>query len=1233
MRILQLRFKNLNSLAGEWGIDLTHPAYISSGIFAITGPTGSGKTTILDAICLALYGQTPRLKIISKSTSEIMTRNTGECFAEVVFESQKGQFVCHWSQRRAYGKPDGDLQQPKHEISEYLSRNILENKLSRVIGKVIETTGLDYQQFTRSIMLAQGDFAAFLNANADERAPILEKITGTAIYSEISKKVHERNALEANKRKEIRDKIENLHVLSPNEILELKRTYGQIEADILKITSNRDVLNEAVSWLHNISRLDQELVNLGDRKKILDEKRSHSQKDLDRLSRARKTVPIEETFLKLESSRSIVQTHEQEIKENGARLAATEIAYQEHLERHESTRIRLESLKKELKEEKKIIDQVRNLDIRIYESNQWITEKKEELEKLQNKILAYQGIIEKGERERENKISLLETADNYIDTHAGDGRLSEELSGLEERLAQYSRLIEILDLNRKHLETQKNELSRMNDAVSVQGNLLSEKEKSVEATLANLRNIQDSYTQLLDHRGSKFWHECASSLKERRARLESELKILESIEKISVKIQDLEKQREDLEPELERMKEVLSALKFEQNLQDEILAKIEANISLLHRAESLEEERELLEDGKPCPLCGSLDHPYAEVRIPKLDKEKSEWVTKKDELQGLHEKIRLQEASILKTEADLHLNEKTEQERRDQIRELLEGSALDFKDPEFVMGSSDLKETLQRAFFRCDRHYEWCRDVSESADEMDEALSDAKDAVATAKDSLARQKTECRDAEVERDKGLRTITDLEGQIASHEDDREKLHHGLLINLEDFGSDCLDSRNTSEIVQSLKQRKKEFETALNRKREIEKDLALLSKDIGNCREQMSDLQKSSEDLLQAIRVKEDKLSELTAQRSGIFGIKDPDIEEKRLTDTVEATERDFETLSEKLSKCRARITSLKDHITRTTGILAENRRILDDLAREFQEAIRSAEFSDEDEFRSARILHDQYEALEKLEKELLFEERDIALRFKETSLLLDQERSRNVTTKSSDDLEGEILTCEQNITALNRSLGSIGQRLHDHEQVLIHQKDLIAGLEKQEIECSRWEKLHDLIGSADGKRFRVFAQGLTFDRLIAHTNRHLRKMSDRYLLVRRECSSLDLDIIDNYQAGEIRSTKNLSGGESFIVSLALALGLSGMASRNVRIDSLFLDEGFGTLDSETLEIALETLSTLQQEGKIIGIISHVPALKEHISTQIILEKTAGGRSRIIAPGCTSTSVGNLVEPLR
>ena len=152
------------------------------------------------------------------------------------------------------------------------------------------------------------------------------------------------------------------------------------------------------------------------------------------------------------------------------------------------------------------------------------------------------------------------------------------------------------------------------------------------------------------------------------------------------------------------------------------------------------------------------------------------------------------------------------------------------------------------------------------------------------------------------------------------------------------------------------------------------------------------------------------------------------------------------------------------------------------------------------------------------------------------------------------------------------------------------------------ECQRWDKLHLLIGSADGKKYRNFAQGLTFELMVVHA-RQLEKMTDRYLLVRDDHINAELNVVDNYQAGEIRSTKNLSGGESFIVSLTLALGLSKMASRKVRVDSCSWTRGSAPWIEDALETALETLSSLQQDGKLVGVISHISALKDRISTQI------------------------------
>jgi exonuclease SbcC len=204
--------------------------------------------------------------------------------------------------------------------------------------------------------------------------------------------------------------------------------------------------------------------------------------------------------------------------------------------------------------------------------------------------------------------------------------------------------------------------------------------------------------------------------------------------------------------------------------------------------------------------------------------------------------------------------------------------------------------------------------------------------------------------------------------------------------------------------------------------------------------------------------------------------------------------------------------------------------------------------------------------------------------------------------------------------LRETIAGIKHKLSANTAARDLMKEKQEAIEAQKKECLRWENLHELIGSSDGKKYRNFAQGLTFEMMVGHANRQLQRMSDRYLLIRDDEQPLELNVVDNYQAGEFRSTKNLSGGESFIVSLSLALGLSQMASRNVRVDSLFLDEGFGTLDEEALDTALETLAGLQQDGKLIGVISHVSALKERISTQILVTPLNGGRSQISGPGC-------------
>lgn len=161
----------------------------------------------------------------------------------------------------------------------------------------------------------------------------------------------------------------------------------------------------------------------------------------------------------------------------------------------------------------------------------------------------------------------------------------------------------------------------------------------------------------------------------------------------------------------------------------------------------------------------------------------------------------------------------------------------------------------------------------------------------------------------------------------------------------------------------------------------------------------------------------------------------------------------------------------------------------------------------------------------------------------------------------------------------------------------------------------WRKLNDLLGSADGAKFKVLAQGYTLDVLLGYANKHLKDISQRYLLERVSSDSLSLQVIDLDMLSEVRSVHSLSGGESFLISLALALGLSSLSSNRMRIESLFIDEGFGSLDADTLRVAMDALERLQTQGRKIGVISHVAEMTERITTQIKVIKGSNGRSKI------------------
>ena len=258
MKILRIELENLNSLHGKWTINLSDEVYESNGIFAVTGPTGAGKTTIFDAVCLALYGQTPRLGKIGRQQNEIMSRRTKECYARVLFEINGEKYLSEWEQHYS-GK---NLQSPKHILSNADTGEIISDRVTETQAKIQELTGLDFKRFRQAVMLEQGGFDAFLKANKNDRAEILELLTGTEIYSEISKLVYERAKNEKIKLEDIKFQLDNKKTNDDFQSEdEISDTLEEAEKNLESAAAKQQENNLSLEWLKNIQKLEKNLAD------------------------------------------------------------------------------------------------------------------------------------------------------------------------------------------------------------------------------------------------------------------------------------------------------------------------------------------------------------------------------------------------------------------------------------------------------------------------------------------------------------------------------------------------------------------------------------------------------------------------------------------------------------------------------------------------------------------------------------------------------------------------------------------------------------------------------------------------------------------------------------------------------------------------------------------------------------------------------------------------------------
>uniref|UniRef100_UPI0035666754 AAA family ATPase n=1 Tax=Pontiella sp. TaxID=2837462 RepID=UPI0035666754 len=593
MKILELRFKNLNSLVGEWCIDFTDPEFAADGLFAITGPTGSGKTTILDALCLALYGQTPRLPKVNQSTNEAMSRQTGECFAEVRFETAQGTYRAYWHQQRARKKTDGALQAPKREMADQQG-TVLATKLRDVQEKIDAVVGMGFDRFTRSILLAQGSFDSFLKADADDRSPILEQITGTEIYTEISKLVHQRNSAENQKLNELKAGLGGIALLSPEELEQLAFDLRQVQETYQAEAVRRDAAKAAMEGLKRIETLTNELAANRAEQAAWAEENEAFRPDAERLAAAKRAQPLAVEYARLASLRN-------ERDKTGSALKAAAAALPGLEEQQTQAALQLEADGKALKEKEAalqelapILKQTRALDTQLAGRLASQQSDEAELEQLLDEEKALRAKVAAHTAELEKLQTQEAEAQTYQVTHALDAGLVGQLSAMLQSLEQLAKLSAEKDNAQATAELSETAAQQAAETAAEEQQTLAAVQTEFSAATTALEKIQRELAPLRD---GTDWRTRIEAL---RQRVKIEQRMLETRKTLSGKTAEAA----EAEKELIQQKNEQEGLRREQVLVSE-------NLLLQQKIESLEAERAALADGQPCPLCGALEHPYA----------------------------------------------------------------------------------------------------------------------------------------------------------------------------------------------------------------------------------------------------------------------------------------------------------------------------------------------------------------------------------------------------------------------------------------------------------------------------------------------------------------------------------------------------------------------------------------------------------------------------------------------
>ena len=1218
MQILKLSFENINSLKGAWTIDFQAPDF-RSGIFAIVGPTGSGKTTILDAICLALYGHTPRIGSITQNANEVMNRDCDSCRSSLEFQTLSGRYRATWSQKKQknfdktgkYGQVVSTMEKFEDGCWIPITDGSKVTSKKQEVQKII---GLSFDQFKRSIMLSQGDFAAFLKSKPNERAQTLEQITGTQIYSLLSTKVYdlaeEQKKLFEDKQREVElsPVLDDAVVLTKQEQLKgITEEAKVLETQISKIEKESRWISETAELRNQFLRVKAELERLKENRNEFFRK-----ENVVRLAEhAQNILPIFNTLIDKHSLR------EDSIKEKSAAENELVNATKSLKEKDFNFKAAEEALNNEnLQKPKKLalFSQIEFLDAEIsplIKSSRLAQEEKIKLEnetsdckdhlnKAKEDIRKLEEDREKRDLERKEDIKgafLYQRKDELRDCKITAETLSAALADAEGKADKASETVKSQEKEAEALRIRKEKIASVIEADKV---LLKEAEKRLSEILDGKTLDELTQEQLSFSEQIPLLEAVKSALKAVCDQKEEIVRQEDVMQRDSAELDNWSSKKEGYEKEIQSLT----------SRQEELEALVQIDELTKVRAE--------LKEGEPCPVCGSLEHPFAANLPPEV-------ATAKERL-----------AVVKEESTDLQKNQKEADRKIDVLKDRILVSEKRLKE---LRKNLDLAE--EELTLKCGRAGLTREGVTEEAAavlitkkeslliDIKKRIAKARDAeskAAAAKEKIAGITEELHRVEMVFSNAQTKFESAKSLLAQAQTGREKARTELeqfwRKTAKEYGSVITDGElfaHNPELFKRWIAKAAKYEELLESCREIENSLAIKKGTLPGLVESVERLEKSSREKSDQAAELQTELKTKQLQRDKLFGTKLVEIErkayERLLSQLAEAKDQAYENLSKARSVQAAAEQRLKTAEQRS----AEAEKNLLSAKTEWTDALKKEKFESEEDWRRARLDSEAINALHKEITDYKAQSRSAADRFSEADKKLAEKESQKLTDKSLEVLEAEKREASAEKEKLLEQKGELQKELKTDEEARIKRAGIEDELKKLKHQVAVWDRLNTLVGSSSGDKYRRYVQSLVLLTLLKNANVELTKLHSRYRLAKGG-GDMEIKVIDSDLADQERPTDNLSGGETFIVSLALALGLAQMASNNVRIDSLFLDEGFGTLDDDSLEKALNALSSLNAQGKTVGLISHVDQIKERIPSKIVVKRSAQpGVSRLEGAG--------------